>query len=120
MGTSLKENGQWWGRVSVDRVRALVREVEQTAVLVRASRNARMNELAYASAKEIGRLVRAREVSPVEIVDYFLGRIEDRNRSLNAFVFVDADGSPRACPRSREGALFGSKLLDPCTVFQRR
>ena len=27
VGTSLKENGQWWGRVSVDRVRALVREV---------------------------------------------------------------------------------------------
>jgi uncharacterized protein len=27
VGTSLKENGAWWGRVSVDRVRALVREV---------------------------------------------------------------------------------------------
>ena len=29
VGTSLKENGQWWGRVSVDRVRALVREVSR-------------------------------------------------------------------------------------------
>src|ERR1700726_1101778 len=27
--TSLKENGQWWGRVSVDRVRALIREVSR-------------------------------------------------------------------------------------------
>ena len=29
VGTSLKENGAWWGRVSVDRVRALVREVSR-------------------------------------------------------------------------------------------
>jgi uncharacterized protein len=27
VGSSLKENGNWWGRVSVDRVRALVQEV---------------------------------------------------------------------------------------------
>jgi uncharacterized protein len=27
VGTSLKENGEWWGRVSVERVRALVRLV---------------------------------------------------------------------------------------------
>lgn len=29
VGTSLKENGAWWGRVSIDRVRALVREVSR-------------------------------------------------------------------------------------------
>jgi uncharacterized protein len=29
VGTSLKENGEWWGRVSVDRVNALVREVSK-------------------------------------------------------------------------------------------
>jgi membrane complex biogenesis BtpA family protein len=29
VGTSLKENGAWWGKVSVDRVRALVREVNK-------------------------------------------------------------------------------------------
>jgi membrane complex biogenesis BtpA family protein len=29
VGTSLKENGAWWGRVSVDRVSALVREVSK-------------------------------------------------------------------------------------------
>jgi uncharacterized protein len=29
VGTSLKENGAWWGRVSVDRVRTLVREVSK-------------------------------------------------------------------------------------------
>ena len=39
-----------------------------------------MHELAYASATEIGRLVRTREVSPVEIVDYFLSRISERTK----------------------------------------
>ena len=29
VGSSLKENGEWWGRVSVNRVRALVREVSR-------------------------------------------------------------------------------------------
>jgi len=71
-----------------------------------------MNELAYASAKEIGRLVRTREVSPVEIVDYFLSRIGNRNRSLNAFVFVDADGA-RERARAAEKALYSGEALGP-------
>ena len=29
VGTSLKHNGEWWGRVSLDRVRALVQEVSR-------------------------------------------------------------------------------------------
>ena len=71
-----------------------------------------MNELAYASAKEIARLVRTREVSPVEIVDYFLARIEERNRALNAFVFVDADGA-RDRARAAEKALYSGETLGP-------
>src|ERR1700688_1157002 len=69
-----------------------------------------MNELAYASVTEISRLVRAREVSPVEIVDYFLGRISDRNRSLNAFVFVDVEGA-RERARAAEKALYSGEAL---------
>ncbi len=71
-----------------------------------------MSELAYASAMEISRLVRAGEVSPVEIVDYFLGRISDRNRSLNAFVFVDAEGA-RERARAAEKALCSGEALGP-------
>ncbi len=71
-----------------------------------------MNELAYASATEIARLVRARELSPVEIVDYFLDRISDRNRSLNAFVFIDADGA-RERARAAEKALYSGEALGP-------
>ena len=69
-----------------------------------------MNELAYASVTEISRLVRAREASPVEIVDYFLDRISDRNRSLNAFVFVDVEGA-RERARAAEKALYSGEAL---------
>jgi amidase len=71
-----------------------------------------MHELAYASATEIGRLVRTREVSPVEIVDYFLSRISERNQSLNAFVFVDAEGA-RKRARAAEKALYSGEALGP-------
>ena len=32
-----------------------------------------------------------RKISPVEVVEYFLDRIEKRNESVNAFVYVKAD-----------------------------
>jgi amidase/aspartyl-tRNA(Asn)/glutamyl-tRNA(Gln) amidotransferase subunit A len=69
-----------------------------------------MNELAYASAREIARLVRAREISPVEIVDFFIGRIRERNQNLNAFVFLDEDGA-RERARAAEKALCSEEAL---------
>ncbi|MBR4600437.1 MAG: hypothetical protein IKO39_10365, partial [Treponema sp.] len=43
------------------------------------------------SAFEIGSLVNERKISPVEVVKYFLDRIEKLNKSVNAFVYVTAD-----------------------------
>lgn len=43
------------------------------------------------SAFEIGSLVNERKISPVEVVEYFLDRIEKGNKSVNAFVYVKAD-----------------------------
>jgi amidase len=71
-----------------------------------------MNELAYASATEIARLVRARKMSPVEIVDYFFDRINERNRSVNAFVFLDPEGA-RIQARAAEKALYSGAALGP-------
>src|SRR6202162_3703080 len=45
------------------------------------------DELAYMSAAAIADHVRHRLLSPVEIVDACIARIERRNPSLNAFVF---------------------------------
>jgi amidase len=44
-------------------------------------------------------LVRDREVSPLELVDYYLARIESRNELVGAFVLVTAD---RARERARD------------------
>jgi len=43
------------------------------------------------SATDVAAAVRARNVSPVEVVEAALERIEDRNPTLNAFVHVCAD-----------------------------
>ena len=45
-------------------------------------------ELCYTPATELGRLYRAREVSPVEVVDVVLARIDRLNPMLNAFLTV--------------------------------
>jgi Asp-tRNA(Asn)/Glu-tRNA(Gln) amidotransferase A subunit family amidase len=47
--------------------------------------------LAFAPALDLARRVRAREVSPVELAELYLGRIERLDPELNAFVTVDAE-----------------------------
>ena len=56
-------------------------------------------DLAFTSALEQAALVRAREVSPLELVELYLERIEQIDRQLNAYVTVDAEGA-RAAARA--------------------
>jgi len=50
-----------------------------------------MTDLAFAPAHQIAALVRRREVSPLEVVDAALARIEALNPHLNAFVALRAE-----------------------------
>ena len=52
-----------------------------------------MDELAFLPATEQARLVRERQVSPVELVELYLGRIERLDPGLGAFVTVCADAA---------------------------
>jgi len=61
------------------------------------------DELAFAPALELAAKVRAHEVSPSELVELYLARIERLDPELNAFVTVDADGA-RAAARKAESA----------------
>jgi Asp-tRNA(Asn)/Glu-tRNA(Gln) amidotransferase A subunit family amidase len=45
-------------------------------------------DLAFTSAVDMARAVAAREVSPVELMDNSLARIEQVNPQLNAFCFA--------------------------------
>lgn len=59
-----------------------------------------MNESAHAiSAADVARRVRRGEYSPVELVESFLDRIDDRDDEVNAYVTVTAE---RALERARE------------------
>lgn len=45
-----------------------------------------MTELAFVGAKELVRSIRRKELSSVEVTEYFLERIEQRNPAVNAVV----------------------------------
>jgi amidase len=62
------------------------------------------DELAYITATELAGRIRRRELSPVEVVDAFIERIEARNQSLNAFVYTGFDDA-RQQAREAEQAL---------------
>ena len=70
------------------------------------------DELAYVSAHELATRIRRRDLSPVEVVEAFIRRIEARNPSLNAFVYLGFD-SARAKAREAEGALMAGEQLGP-------
>jgi amidase len=67
-------------------------------------------DLAYASATELAAAVRTRALSPVEIVDHFLERIETRNPSLNAFVYVAAEEARENARRAEKAVTDGDQL----------
>lgn len=68
------------------------------------------SDVAYASATELARRVREREVSPVELVDAFAARIDERNPSLNAFVFTDFEGARAEAKRAEQALTDGSTI----------
>lgn len=55
-----------------------------------------MSEHYYTSATELASGVRRREISPVEVVDNFLERIDERNDELGAYTTIIADEARRA------------------------
>ena len=57
-----------------------------------------MDDILYGSLIGMAEQVRAGEISPVELVDAHLARIERLNPKLNAFASVDAE---RACARAK-------------------
>ena len=61
------------------------------------------DELAFAPALELAARVRAGDVSPLELVELYLERIERLDPQLNAYVTVDADGARAAARAPADG-----------------
>jgi amidase len=79
-----------------------------------------MTQLPFRSATELAAAVRAREISSVELLDCYLGRIEEFNPGLGAVVTLDADRALReaaeADRRLARGAATGPLHGLPVTV----
>src|SRR5437764_1815656 len=70
------------------------------------------DDLAFTSAAELAALIAQRVVSPVEIVDILLERIEKTQPILNAFMTVCADDA-RAAAKAAEAAVMRGDALGP-------
>src|SRR5688572_13407837 len=70
------------------------------------------DDLCFLPAVELAARIRARQVSPVEVVDAVLARIEALNPRLNAFAFVHADEA-RELARAAEAAVLRGDDLGP-------
>ena len=71
-----------------------------------------MDELIYASATELARAIRSKEVSSEEVVDAHLRRIEEVNPKLNAVVQLTEDAA-RAQAREADAALARGHIKGP-------
>ncbi|HLV87492.1 MAG TPA: amidase [Candidatus Sulfotelmatobacter sp.] len=69
-----------------------------------------MTDLTFLSAVEMARRIRQRELSPAELVEVHLAKIERLNPKLNAFVHVDPERVRRAA-REAENAVHGGREL---------
>ena len=69
-------------------------------------------ELAFISAVELASMIRARTVSPVEVMQELLKRIERLNPKLNAFVTMHSEEA-LCSARKAEGALMHGNLWGP-------
>lgn len=68
------------------------------------------SEFAYMSAAETARRICGKELSPVEVVEAAIARIEARNPSLNALIYLGFDDARREAKRAEAEVMAGSDL----------
>lgn len=68
------------------------------------------NELAFATALELRDLIAQKRVSPVELTELFLGRIDNLDGRLNAFITVTGDAALDAAREAETTVTRGDEL----------
>ncbi|OGP81917.1 MAG: hypothetical protein A2Y95_08700, partial [Deltaproteobacteria bacterium RBG_13_65_10] len=69
-----------------------------------------MSDITKFSAVKLTRKIRRRELSPVEVTDAYLARIEKCNPKLNAIVTLTADAARDAAKRAEQDVMSGKSL----------
>jgi aspartyl-tRNA(Asn)/glutamyl-tRNA(Gln) amidotransferase subunit A len=81
-----------------------------------------VESIAFATIEELAALLAKRKISPVELTELFLRRIELQNPALNAFLTVTAEHALAAARRAENNrstsrfATRNSTLLVPFTI----
>lgn len=70
------------------------------------------SDLSYTSATQLARMIRRKELSPVELMDVVLARAQKFQPALNAFVEIHHEEA-RAAARAAEAAVMNGALLAP-------
>ena len=73
-------------------------------------------EIAYMGAGELARAIRRGELSPVEVMDATIDRIEERNPSLNAVVYMGYDEARERARQAQEALAKGEDVRPLCGV----
>ncbi len=68
-----------------------------------------MKELEWLTATEIGAAYAARKLSPVELVQALIARIETHNPKVGAFISVDADAALDAARQAEKDIATGAR-----------
>jgi amidase len=68
------------------------------------------DELAYMTATELAARIRRRELSPVEVVDASIERIQARNDGLNALVYLGFDDARQRAREAEQALVSGVEL----------
>ena len=68
------------------------------------------SDLSYQPAHLLAHRIRQRELSPVEVLDHFLARIETHNPVLNAFLTVPEEIARKAAKRAEKQLRDGTRL----------
>src|SRR3989454_4893033 len=69
-----------------------------------------MNDLTFLPAVQMAEQIRHRKISPVELIEIHLSRIEELNPKLNAFVQVDAEGARQQARAAQDALMLGDPV----------
>src|ERR1700691_3538639 len=67
-------------------------------------------DITWLPAWRIRELIAKREMSPVEVTDHFLKRIEEHDHKIKSFAHVDHVGARAEATRPEQAVLSGDKL----------